>query len=784
MLRHILTVAIRNFSRHRSSFLINLIGLSTGLACAMLIFLWIYDEYQVDAFFENEDRLFQVMEHQQYADEIMSTLSTPGLLAESLAEEIPEIAYGATMFWGTTYTLSVGDLNLRKEGRYVGPDFLQIFSFPLLEGKRKDVLKELNGIVLSRSTANALFGSYQEAMGKTLELDHEDPFIVTGIFEDVPKASSLQFDFLLSWELYKKKNEWVLNWGSNGPQTVALLTEGADPQFVEEKIADFVKKRNEQSNVTLFLKPYSERYLHGRYEEGKLVGGRIEYVRLFSIIALFILVIACINFMNLSTARASRRAKEVGVRKAVGAEKRYLIRQFLGESALISFLSLLLAILLVITFLPQFNLLTEKHISLAFNAQVWLGILGLTLFTGMLAGSYPALYLSSFQPVRVLKGQLKGSWGELWARRGLVVFQFTLSMILIVAVLVVYRQIQFVQSKNLGYEKENLIYFSKEGRVAEHTETFLNEAGQLPGIVSISSLAHNLVGRQNNTSGLNWEGKNPDDRILFENVRVNYDLLETIGVELVEGRFFSKDFGADSSKIIFNETAIDIMGYEDPIGKKITLWDDYEMEIIGVVKDFHFQSLHESMNPLFFWLDPDLPWNIMARLEKGREKEALDNLTTFYEGFNPGFSLDFEFIDEQYARQYKAEQLVGTLSKYFAGFAILISCLGLLGLAAFTADRKKKEIGIRKVLGASTQQIVLLLTGDFTRLVIISILIGLPLSYFLTQNWLEQFAYKIDLSLGFFAAAGILTLLISWLTVSSQAYRSAQIDPQECLKSE
>ena len=576
----------------------------------------------------------------------------------------------------------------------------------------------------------------------------------------------------------------MLNWGSNGPQTVALLTEGADPQFVEEKIADFVKKRNEQSNVTLFLKPYAERYLHGRYEEGKLVGGRIEYVRLFSIIALFILVIACINFMNLSTARASRRAKEVGVRKAVGAEKRYLIRQFLGESALISFLSLLLAILLVITFLPQFNLLTEKHISLAFNAQVWLGILGLTLFTGMLAGSYPALYLSSFQPVRVLKGQLKGSWGELWARRGLVVFQFTLSMILIVAVLVVYRQIQFVQSKNLGYEKENLIYFSKEGRVAEHTETFLNEAGQLPGIVSISSLAHNLVGRQNNTSGLNWEGKNPDDRILFENVRVNYDLLETIGVELVEGRFFSKDFGADSSKIIFNETAIDIMGYEDPIGKKITLWDDYEMEIIGVVKDFHFQSLHESMNPLFFWLDPDLPWNIMARLEKGREKEALDNLTAFYEGFNPGFSLDFEFIDEQYARQYKAEQLVGTLSKYFAGFAILISCLGLLGLAAFTADRKKKEIGIRKVLGASTQQIVLLLTGDFTRLVIISILIGLPLSYFLTQNWLEQFAYKIDLSLGFFAAAGILTLLISWLTVSSQAYRSAQIDPQECLKSE
>ena len=645
-------------------------------------------------------------------------------------------------------------------------------------------MTEINGIVLTRSIAEALFGSTREAMGKTLELDHEDPFLVTGVLEDIPATSSLQFEFLLSWELYKKENEWVNTWGNNGPTTIALLREDADPSFVNEKIADFIKKRNDESNVTLFLKSYTERYLYGRYENGKEAGGRIEYVRLFSIIALFILAIACINFMNLSTARASRRSKEVGVKKAVGAEKQYLIRQFLGESTLISLLSLFLAILLVITFLPQFNIITEKEISLGFDPKIWAAILGLTLFTGLLAGSYPALYLSSFKPVEVLKGRISNSWGELWARRGLVVFQFTLSMILIVAVLVIYRQIQFVQTKNLGYEKENLIYFSREGRTSEQHETFLYEAGQLPGIASISSIAHDLIGRQNNTSGLDWDGKNPDDLILFENVRVNYGLLETIGVELAEGRFFSKDYGADSSKIIFNEKAIEIMGFEDPIGKKITLWEEYELEIIGVVKDFHFQSLHESMNPLFFKLDTELPWNIMARLEKGREKEAIDNLTAFYESYNPGFSLDFEFIDEQYAQQYKAEQLVGTLSKYFAGFAILISCLGLLGLAAYTADRKKKEIGIRKVLGASTQQIVLLLTGDFTRLVLISILIGLPLSYFLTHNWLEQFAYKIELGGWFFFLAGLLTLFISWLTVSSQAYRSAQIDPQECLKSE
>ena len=421
---------------------------------------------------------------------------------------------------------------------------------------------------------------------------------------------------------------------------------------------------------------------------------------------------------------------------------------------------------------------------LQFSPQLLAAILGITVFTGLVAGSYPALYLSSFKPVSVLKGEIKTSLGELWARRGLVVFQFTLSVVLIVAVFVVYQQIQFVQSKNLGYEKDHLIYFSTEGRLEEQLPTFLAEAKKLPGVKNISSIGHDLVGRQNNTSGLDWEGKAPEERVLFEHFRVNYDLVETIGVEVLEGRSFSREYGADTTKIIFNETAIKIMGLEDSVGKKVRLWDEYDMEIIGVVKDFHFQSLHEEMNPAFFRLTPDGTWLAMAQLEAGKEQQAISGLQTFYEDFNPGFSFDFDFVDERYALQYAAEQRVATLSRYFGGFAILISCLGLFGLATFTADRKKKEIGIRKVLGATVMNIVVLLTRDFTRLVIVSIILGLPIAYILTRNWLERFAYRIDLNLWFFVFTGLLVLFISWLTVSSQAFRSANVNPKDCLRNE
>jgi putative ABC transport system permease protein len=784
MLKHNIILIYRNFLRAKGFFLINLFGLSTGLACTLFIYLWVSDELSKDKFNVKDEQLFQVMEHQQYADHIMTTTSTPGLLAETLKEEIPEIEFAATTTWINPFTLSNKENNVKANGYYVGPDFFNIFSYPLVEGNPDKVLTDKTSIVISRELAKKLFSTDENVVGKTLELQHEKSFQVTGIFDKVP-TSSYQFDFVLSFEEFKTENKWVLPWGNNGPSTYVVLRKGSNAEAVATKIKDFVKDRNEDSNVALFLKPYSERYLYGRYENGQQSGGRIEYVRLFSIIAVFILVIACINFMNLSTARASRKAKEVGIKKSIGAQRHSLIIQYISESMVTSVLSLLIALAVVYVLLPPFNVLTDKQIVLSlmnFDMILWLS--GITVLTGLLAGSYPAIFLSGFRPATVLKGELKGSWGELWARKGLVVFQFFLSVILIVSVLVIYKQIEFVQTKNLGYKKDNLVRIPIEGKLETSLETFITEVKRIPGVVNASSMGHSLLGRNNNTSGLEWEGKNPNDEILFENIRVNYDMIETLGVEFVEGRSFSRDHGTDTSAIIFNEAGIKVMGLKDPVGKVIKLWDEHNLVIIGVVKDFHFQSLHDVVNPLLFVLNQKNTWNLMIRLEGGKEKETLKSIGGLYTSFNPGFTFEYTFQDEDYARQYSAEQRVASLSGYFAVFAILISCLGLFGLAAFTAERRLKEIGIRKALGSSATSIVVLLSGDFTRMVLLSIALGLPTSYWLLNQWLQRFAFHIELTVWYFVIAGLVALLIAWLTVASQAIRAANVNPVKCLRSE
>ena len=779
-----LLLAIRSLKKYKISFLINLIGLTTGLACFILIYLWVDDELKMNQFHENNANLYQVMEHQQYAEDIMTTYSTPGLLAETLAEEVPEIKYAATTTWIDATTLTVDDLNIKADGYHVGADYFNIFSYGLVQGDPDKVLADKSSIVISEELAHSLFKSSQDVIGRTVEYQHEKSFIVSGVFKGTPANSSFQFDYVLPFEDYKDDNDWVLSWGNNGPSTFVVLRDGAKGEDVSAKIADFVSKREEESHVTLFLKPYADRYLYSSYENGIQDGGRIEYVQLFSIIAIFILLIACINFMNLSTARASRRAKEVGIKKAIGARQGSLIYQFLSESLMITLISMIIALLIVVLFLPSFNLITEKNIYLNLGPERVGHLIGIAIVTGILAGSYPALYLSNFKPVKVLKGTIRGSMGELWIRRGLVIFQFALSVILIVAVVSILRQVEYVQNKNLGYNKENVIRFPIEGRLESNLETFLSEARELSGIVSASSIGHSMMGRQNNTSGLKWEGKDPNERILFENVRVNHDLIETMGIAIAEGRSFDRKFRADTSKIIFNETAINIMGFDEPIGKVINLWDEIDLEIVGVVEDFNFQSLHEDIKPLFIHLSPENTWNVMMRIEAGKERVAISNVKNFYERFNPGFSFDYDFMDEEYANLYKSEQRVATLSKYFAGFAIMISCLGLFGLAAFTAERRLKEIGIRKTLGSSSLNIVYLLSKDFTRLVLVSIVIALPTSYFLVQKWVGQFAYRIDLSIWIFFGAGLTALAIAWLTISSQAIKAANVNPVDCLRAE
>ncbi|AHM62864.1 hypothetical protein D770_23095 [Flammeovirgaceae bacterium 311] len=789
MFKHSLLLIYRNFLRFKSSFFINLIGLSTGLACALSIYLWVNDELSVDRFHENDSRLYQVLENHKNADGINTLRVTAGLLAESLADEMPEVVHAVSVIPSTrnpNLTLTVGDKDIRAAGQFVGKDYFNIFSFPLLEGDKDQVLADKSSMVISEELAMKLFNTTEGVVGRVVEYQHKKQYRISGVVKNIPLHSTQQFDFALSFDQFKENNPWVLEWGNSGTEAYLVLKENTNIAQFNSKITEFLKSKGQNSYRSIFVAPFSEGYLYGSYENGQQAGGRIEYVKLFSIVALFILIIACINFMNLSTARATRKMKEVGVKKAIGASRQSLIFQYLGESILMAFIALVMAMALILLFLPQFNDITGKQISLRFDPGLAVAVVGITLLTGLISGSYPALYLSGFNPIAVLRGgagSMNASVGELWARKGLVVFQFTLSIVLIIAVIVVYRQIEFIQTEHLGYNKDNIIYFEKEGKVEEKPQLFLSRIRNIPGVMDASATSHELIGHQNATTGLRWEGQNPDEVASFEYIEVDYGLLELLDIEMAAGRTFSADFGADSTAIILNEAAVNVMDFTDPIGKVVNQWGT-DKTVIGVVKDFHFQSFHEKVKPLFFSLSSEGAWMVMAKIEGGKEQEAIAGIQKLYQEFNPGFSFDYNFLDQEYEAQYVAEQRVAMLSRYFAGLAILISCLGLYGLAAYAAEQRTKEIGIRKVLGASVANIMTLLSKDFIKLVSIAIVVGSLLSWIAMSKWLEGFAYRIELGWWVFGVAGAAALFIALCTVGYQAVKAATANPVKNLRSE
>jgi ABC-type antimicrobial peptide transport system permease subunit len=514
------------------------------------------------------------------------------------------------------------------------------------------------------------------------------------------------------------------------------------------------------------------------------MGGRLVNIWLFGIIALFIMAVACINFMNLTTARAATRMKEVGVKKAIGASKSNLVGQYLTESMLISFLAMLLAIVIVAILAPTFGDITGKKLSLPLDGTFWISIVGICIATGLLAGSYPAIYLSRIKTLLAIKGGLlKASWGEIWIRKGLVVFQFTISMVLIVGVIVVYQQLDFIQSKGLGYDKENVIYFNKEGKTVDNLDAFLTEIRNLPGVMAASASQSMVLGSNSTTDGLGWRGKNPDEMIRFEVLTINYDFLATLGIKLADGRDFSRDFADEKTKILFNEAAIKAMGLENPVGEQIDFWGE-SREVIGIVENFHFETLHQAVHPLVIQFSPEQTIKIAIKIAPNSTRTTLEAIEQTHEAFNPGYSLDVHFLDQDYQKQYQAEQLISTLSAYFAGIAILISCLGLFGLASFTTARRTKEIGIRKILGAGKWRIIYMLTLDFTVMVIAAIVIAIPLSYFISASWLQNFAYAISLSWWVFLVAAAAGLIIAWTTMYIQTSKAASINPADCLRSE
>ena len=788
MIKNYFKTAWRNLVRNKSFSAINILGLALGMACSLLIMLWVQDERGIDAFHANGNQLFQVYERQYYDGKIEANYYTQGLLAEELKRVIPEIQYASGLEQITRNTFEVNDKISKMNGSFAGADFFNMFTYPLLQGTPETALNSPAGIAISLKMAEYFFGSAENAIGKTIGYENKDNLLVTAVFKDLPANSSLQFDFLRSWKAYVIENKWVNNWGSTSPATFVRLSPGADPIQVENKIKDFIhlyKAKTKGSRTELALQPYSEKHLHSMFKNGRLDGGRIEYVRLFTLVAIFILLIACINFMNLATARSTKRAKEVGVRKVVGAVRSALAGQFIGEAMLLTFISVIIAVILTIVALPAFSSLTGKQLFLPVEQPVfWITLLGFLTLTGFVAGSYPALFLSSLNPIRVLKGSLKFSRGATFFRKGLVVFQFALSIILMVGMIVIYRQMEYTQSKNIGYDRENLLYIPIEGDLIRKYALFKEEAGKMPGILKISKMKESPTVIGHHKGDIEWLGKDPNLTTSFADAVVGFDFVKTLNLKLQDGRDFSNDFGTDSTSYIVNEEAVKKMGYKNPVGQPVW-WGNRQGKIIGILKDFHFNSMHQAIEPLIIRLDENQQWGfILIRTEAGKAKQALAGLEKLCKRLNPKFPFTYQFSDQEYAKLYKSEEVVSTLSNIFAFLAIFISCLGLFGLAMFTAGQRIKEIGVRKVLGASVLNIVALLSSNFLKPVAIGILVAFPISWYTMNRWLENFAYKIDIEWWVFALAGLLIIFIAILTVSFQSIKSALMNPVKSLRTE
>ena len=803
MLKNYFMIAWRNMVRHRLYAAINVMGLALGTTVCILVFLWVRDEKSVDDFGQAGKDLYIVYESYTGDGSTGGTYSTPIHTSKNMAipyiEEVQKavpaikqlVCYktGYDLPWGFPETLQAGDKTLRLDGARAGEDFFRIFPFPLVEGNAATILKDMKGIALSRRTAVALFGSPRAAMGKMIHFQNQVDFTVSGVFEDIPANSSMHFDFLNNWEAQKTG---MLNWAGNSFISYVQLEPGADRKKTEDLMTRYLEKAMgpiKGVTVRLGLQKVGDQYLYNVFSNGRPVTGRIEYVRIFSGVALFILLIACINFMNLATARSVKRAKEVGLRKVVGSSRAQLIGQFFGESLLFAGMGMVLSVGLVLLLLPAFDEFTGKAIRFPFtDTGFWLTLAAIAGVTGLVAGSYPALYLSSLRPVGVLKGVLTFSRSSIFIRKGLTVFQFVLSIVLLIATAVITRQTDYLQHTHLGYDRENLVYVRVEGALSTGAgyRLFRERASAMPGIAMIdrsSETPHSM--NFDVTDPIQWEGKPKNAQVAFVPASVGYDFIRLMNLSVIKGRDFSRLNPTDSSDaFIVNEEAVKEMGMKDPIGKSISAWDK-KGHIIGIVRDYHTRSLREPIKPVVLDVKEDLDFGVvMVRTRPGQAKQALASLATVYKQMNPNLAFSYQFVDEEYQKMYNSELITSKLSVLFATLAILISCLGLLGLVLFAAEQRTREIGIRKVLGASLPQIVRLFSADFLRLVLLAFLIGGPLAWFFMRSWLNGFAYRIPLSWWIFAGAGAAVAVVAMLTVSYQAVRAGLANPVNSLRSE
>jgi len=780
MFKNYLTIAIRNIRKHKGYSFINIAGLALGMAASILILLWIQDELSYDRFHKNADNIYWIIS-EHTTNTTYRTPNTPAPLAAVLREDCPEIENVVRMGrtgWSIRYGEN-GEHTYNERGMIADANFFEMFSFPLLEGDPATVLNDPLSLVITREMALSCFGD-ENPVGKILILDNDHAVRVSGVMDDVPTNSSLQFHFIIPFEFLRHIGTNLDHWAGFRYRTYIQVNKTTVQQEIAAKIEGILQENIPDSKSRLLLHPLKEIRLYDI--EG---GGAITYVYVFSAAAVLVLLIACINFMNLSTARSANRSREVGLRKVVGAFRMDIVKQFYGESILMSLMSLALAILLVALFLPAFNNLSGKRLTLEFlgRTQILSGLLGIVFLTGFVSGSYPALLLSSFQPSKVLKGKLsKGARGSV-LRIVLVVIQFSLSIFLLICSLGVSGQMDFIKNKDMGFEKKNLIHMRTGDLSEEAYRSVKNDLLKHPVILNVTRTNAPLLWLGLETSGVSWERQKPDEMITVQIRTVDYDYLKTFGMRMHSGRFFSKEFSTDATQgYIVNEAAVKAMGMTSPLGKKFK-FQDREGSIVGVVKDFHHHSMHDEIEPLIFLIQ-DWYSYMFVRIAPGGATEALNVIESYWERIDPGYPFSYMFMEDSIDRLYRSEHRTSRIMNHFTFLAVLIACLGLFGLASFMAAQRTKEIGIRKVLGAPVAKLIVLLSKEFTQWVLIANIIAWPAAYFIMRKWLQSFAYQTNIRLSLFLCSGIIALVIALITVGFQAVKAATVNPADSLRNE
>ena len=764
------------------------------MAVAILIGLWMYDELSYNKNFKNYDRIAQVVQNVTNNGEVQTWWSVPYPLAEELRKNYgSDFKHIAMSVEWRDHILTVDNKKLKSTGGFFEKEMPEMFTLDMLYGKR-DALNDPSSVLISESSAKAYFGS-NDAVGKVFKIDQMQPVKVAGVYKDLPRNSVLaNLDFIASWDFWYHANNDLKDmedpWRPNFIALFVQINDNTDFEKVSAKIKDAkLKKVNPQlqkKKPALFLQPMSKWHLYSEFKEGKNTGGAIKYVKMFSIIGLFVLLLACINFMNLSTARSEKRAKEVGIRKTVGSLRTQLIFQFFSESLLTVTFAFVLAVLIAWLVLPFFNQVANKDMHVLWtNPVFWLIGVAFIILTAIIAGSYPALYLSSFRPVKVLKGTFKAGRFAAIPRKVLVVLQFSVSVSLIIGTIIVYQQIQFAKNRPVGYSRANLITIpTSDSNVHAHFEAIKNELMQTGAVASVAESESPTTGVWNSTSGFSWPGKDPNLSTDFGVVAGSYDYGKTISWQIKEGRDFSKDFATDSAAVILNEAAVKYMNLKDPVGQTVTWWDQ-SLKVIGIIKNMVIESPYNDVRPIIYPLLSDQGNMAIIRLNPAvSASEALKKIEPIFKRYNSEQPFEYNFVDDEYAKKFGDEERIGKLSGIFTMLAIIISCLGLFGLTSFVAEQRKKEIGVRKVLGASVFNVWNLLSKDFVMLVVIAFLIAVPLSYYFMHEWLQNYSYRTSLSFWIFLAAGIGALLITMVTVSFQSIKAAVANPVKSLRTE